>query len=57
MRIVTALAIVVVNVGLGWSVAAGPAAADGLYPLSQCYTATVSNLPTDVQPGVTVCQP
>jgi len=63
---VTALALVVVNVGLGWAVASGPAAADPLpnviregitpIPSSECYTVSL-NPPTEVKPSVTVCQP
>lgn len=67
MRVITALALVVVNVGLGWAVTAGPAAADPVpgvvihetvptVPLSECYTVAL-NPPTEVKPSVTLCQP
>ena len=57
MRVVTALAVLVVNVGIGWALA-GPASANEGDPpsISQCYTVTV-NPPSDVHPSVTVCQP
>jgi hypothetical protein len=62
VRVVTALALVVVNLGLGWSLAAGPAAADAVddsikrFPISECYTVTV-NAPDEFKPSVTVCEP
>lgn len=66
VRVVTALALVVVNVMLGWSVGVGSSAADpipgGIYdnlgsiPISDCYTVQLSP-PIDIKPSVTVCQP
>jgi len=63
---VAALALVVVNVMLGWSVGAGSSAADpipivihdgvGSIPISDCYTVQLSP-PIDIKPSVTVCQP
>jgi hypothetical protein len=58
MRVITALAVVIVNVGLGWVGASASAAPDGIGPgpISQCYTVTISP-PTQIKPSVTVCQP
>lgn len=63
---VVALTLVAVNVAVGWSLAAGPAAADPIpdpihesvrpIPISECYTVAL-NPPGEVKPSVTVCQP
>ncbi|MDQ1700503.1 MAG: hypothetical protein QOG34_2366 [Frankiaceae bacterium] len=63
---VTALALVAINIVVGWAVAAGPASAKLVpgvitdrvapFPISQCYTVT-TNPPTEIKPSATVCQP
>ena len=60
MRLVTALALVVVSVGLASPVAAAPDTVDRLWPpdISQCYTVAISPPPPVwVRPTITVCQP
>jgi len=60
MRVITALALVVVNVGLGWLCAASASAgSDGGEPplFSQCYTLTLSPPGVAIKPSVTVCAP
>jgi hypothetical protein len=60
VRVVAALALVVVNVGLVTVAAAAPTKVDGIIPppptVSDCYVVMVSP-PAGVRPTVTVCQP